>query len=81
MSATEIIAEIRRLPREEQLKVARDYVVNAPKEDFDTLVRQRRRAALRALFAHFDALDSAGKKMTEEEIVALSLDADEQGVL
>ena len=80
MSATEIIAEIRRLPREEQLKIAGDFVVNAPKEDFDALVRQRRTAALGALFAHFDGLDHAGKKMTEEEIIALSLDADEQGV-
>lgn len=81
MSATDIIAEIRRLPREEQLKIAGDFVVNAPKEDFDALVRQRRRAALHALFAHFDALDHPGKKMTEDEIIALSLDADEQGLL
>lgn len=81
MSATDIIAEIRRLPREEQLKVAGDFVVNAPKEDFDAFVRQRRRAALHALFAHFDGLDHAGKKMTEEEIIALSLDAHDQGVL
>ena len=80
MSATEIIAEIRRLPREEQLKIAGDFVVNAPKEDFDALVRQRSSAALHALFAHFDNIDHAGKKMTEEEIIALSLDADEQGV-
>lgn len=68
MSAKDIIAEIRRLPREEQMKIAGDFVVNAPKADFDALVRQRRRAALRAMFAHFDGLDHAGKKMTEEEI-------------
>ena len=74
MSATDIIAEIRRLPRDEQLKVAEDLLVHAPKEDFDALVRQRRLAALHALFAHFDNLDHAGKKMTEEEIIALSLD-------
>ena len=81
MSATEIIAEIRRLPHEEQLKIAGDFVVNAPKEDFDALVRLRRRAALHALFAHFDSLDHPGKKMTEEEIIALSLDTNGQGVL
>ena len=74
MSATDIIATIRRLPREEQLKVAGDLVVQASKEDFDALVRQRRRAALHALFAHFDRFDHPGKKMTEEEIIALSLD-------
>lgn len=68
MSATEIIAEIRRLPRDEQLKIAGDFVVNAPKEDFDTLVRQRRSAALNGLFKHFDSIDHAGKKMTEEEL-------------
>ena len=68
MSAKEIIAEIRRLPREEQLKIAGDFVVNAPKEDFEALVRQRRRAALHAMFAHFDSLDDPGKKMTEEEL-------------
>ena len=80
MSATEIIAEIRRLPREEQLKIAGDFVVNAPKEEFDALVRQRRTAALNALFKHFDSINHAGKRMTEEEMIALSLDADEQGV-
>ena len=74
MSATDIIAEIRRLPRDEQLRVAGDLVVHASKEEFDAILHTRHRMALEALFAHFDGLDHAGKKMTEEEIIALSLD-------
>ena len=74
MSATDIIAEIHKLPRDEQWKVAENLVVHASKEEFETLIRKRRRMALEALFAHFDGLDHSGKKMTEEEIIALSLD-------
>ena len=77
MSGTTIIEEIRRLPREEQLRIVGDYIAQVPKEDFDALVRHRRLAALNALFAHFDSLDHVGKRMTEEEIIALSLEGDE----
>ena len=74
MSATHIIEEIRRLPREEQLAVVGDFVAQASREDFEALVRRRRLAAFNALCAHFDGLDHIGKTMTEEEIIALSLD-------
>ena len=74
MSATHIIEEILRLPREEQLAVVGDFVAQASREDFEALVRRRRLAALDALCAHFDGLDHVGKTMTEEEIIALALD-------
>ena len=74
MSATHIIEEIRRLPREEQLAVVGDFVAQASREDFAALVRRRRLSAFTALCAHFDGIDHIGKTMTEDEIIALSLD-------
>ena len=74
MSATDLVAEIQRLPREERLDVMGKALLSVSNEDLQALLRKRRVAALDALFAHFDASDHAGKKMTEEEIIALSLD-------
>ena len=74
VDAARLIEELRRLPRDEQLAVVGDFVAQASREDFEALVRRRRLAALEALCAHFDGIDHVGKTMTEDEIIALSLD-------
>jgi hypothetical protein len=74
MSKAQLIDELRRLPTEERLDVMHQVLAEEPRENFEALVHQRRRAAVRKLFECFDREDHIGKRMTEEEIIALSLD-------
>ena len=46
-------------------------------EDVEAVLRKRRLAAFRELCALMDRSEHLGKHMTEEEIIALSLEGDE----
>ena len=77
MSATDIVDEIQRLPREDRLAVMGKVLAGESNEDVEAVLRNRRLAAFEELCALMDRSEHLGKHMTEEEIIALSLEGDE----
>ena len=77
MSATDIVDEIQRLPREDRLAVMGKVLAGESNEDVEAVLRKRRLAAFEELCALMDRSEHLGKHMTEEEIIALSLEGDE----
>ena len=73
MSATDIITEIRSLPRDERLDVISKVLANETNEDVESALRKRRLAAFDELCALMDRSEHLGKHMTEEEIIELAL--------
>ncbi len=73
MSATEIIAEIQRLPAEERLEVVSQVLARECNANVERVLRKRRLAAFDELCAALDRSEHLGKAMTEEEIIELSL--------
>ena len=74
MSATQIIEEIKSLPREVRLEVMGRILAGESNEDVDAVLRQRRVAAFDEMCALIDGTDHPGKHMSEEEIIALASD-------
>lgn len=77
MSATTLVEEIRKLPHEERLEMMGKVLAAESNEDVEAVLRKRRLAAFRELCALMDRSEHLGKHMTEEEIIALSLEGDE----
>ena len=73
MSATDIIAEIRSLPREERLAVMGKILAGETNQDVEAVLRERRVAAFDELCALMDRSEHLGRHLTEEQIIALSL--------
>ncbi len=77
MSATDIVAEIQRLPHEARLALMGKVLAGESNEDVEAVLRKRRLTAFEELCALMDRSEHLGKHMTEEEIIALSLEGDE----
>ena len=73
MSASDIVEEIQRLPREDRLAVMGKVLLGASNEDVQAMLRKRRVAAFNELCALMDRSEHLGKHMTEEEIIELAL--------
>lgn len=73
MSAAEIIEEIRRLPHEERLAVVGQVLAGETNENVEAVLRKRRLSAFSEICDLLDRSEHAGKRMTEEEIIAAAL--------
>lgn len=73
MSATDIVDEIQRLPREERLTVMGKILLGVSNEDIQMMLRKRRVAAFNELCTLMDRSEHLGKHLTEEQIIELAL--------
>ena len=73
MSATDIVEQIRRLPRKERLEVMGKVLAGESNQDVDAMLRKRRIAAFDELCALMDRSEHLGRHLTEEQIIELSL--------
>ena len=73
MSAFEILKHLRQLPLQDRVEVIGQALGSERPEDAEAIVRRSRAQAFREMCALLDNADHAGKHLSEEDIIAMSL--------